>query len=840
MSPQAIAHIRKTDCEPQYLDEHLFGVANLARSFATKIGCGFAGELQGLVHDLGKYGDHFASYLRSAAGLLEPDADDYVNPATNKGRIDHSTAGAQLVWRALSTHSEEAKAAAQVMALNIASHHSGMVDCISSMDGKPPENNFIKRMNKPIHETHLMEVERSADAAVLDRIHQILETPAVVDEIIELLERIRRHNPPGTTRHMQFGLAARFMFSCLIDADRIDSADFERGHTSSRRPMGDYVPWAVLVDRLEKHLAALPNDPGSEFINGHRRAVADWCQQAGVQRKPGIYTLTVPTGGGKTLASLRFALHQAHERALDRIIYIIPYTSVIDQNASVARDVLEPDDCPEDKGKVVLEHHSNLTPERQTWREMLLSENWDAPVVFTTTVQFLEALFGGGTRGARRMHQLANAVLIFDEVQTLPIKCVHLFNNAINFLAEQCNSTILFCSATQPLLDRVDVKKGAARLAPDAELMPDVTNLFSTLRRVRVHYGRKERTHAQIARMAAEHMRRDGSCLVIVNTKSSARELHQLCADLVPQECLFHLSTDMCPAHRAQRLGLKGSTTSDEATILGRLRRALPTLCISTQVMEAGIDVDFGFVIRFLAGADSIAQAAGRCNRHARRRDRHGRLLNGRVFVVRPDRENLGHLEEIRKGQEVARRIFDEFGENPAHFGFDLIGPEAIDAYYQYYFFERREDMTYPLDSSGAERLGRSGETLLNLLSANFGAVHDLGSSARTLFLRQSFMAAGSIFRAIDAPTEGVVVPFGPEGHRLIDQLRDAGNDLKLLNRLVRDAQRYTVNVYPHALVRLTDAKAVRTISAVTRIHVVIDDRYYSPRLGLNSELDED
>jgi CRISPR-associated endonuclease/helicase Cas3 len=475
--PHAIAHIRSTDKAEQYLYKHLFGVGRRSGEFAAKIGCRLAGELQGLLHDLGKYSAEFFAYLHSAAGMIEPDADDYVDPASNKGRIDHSTAGAQLIWRELSTRDARDQVVAKILALNVASHHSGQIDVISSRAGEQAKDNFGIRMSKPEQQAHLDEVLHSADEVVLERFRDLIAEPALIDEVASLLERIRARNDHSVTLHQQFGLAARFLFSCLIDADRIDSAEFERGQERSVRPMGEYAPWSVLVDRLEGHLGTL-GQGDTEFINQHRRAIADSCREAGIRVGAGVYTLTVPTGGGKTLASLRFALHQAKERKLDRVIYVIPYTSIIDQNASVTRAILEPTAVPQDQGSIVLEHHSNLTPEQQTWREKILSENWDAPVVFTTMVQFLETLFGGGTRGARRMHQLAKAVLIFDEVQTLPLKCAHMFSNAINFLTEQCKTTVLFCTATQPLLDQVDHTKGAVRLAPESELMRDVAGLF--------------------------------------------------------------------------------------------------------------------------------------------------------------------------------------------------------------------------------------------------------------------------------------------------------------------------------------------------------------------------
>jgi CRISPR-associated endonuclease/helicase Cas3 len=399
----------------------------------------------------------------------------------------------------------------------------------------------------------------------------------------------------------------------------------------------------------------------------------------GSQRSKGLYTLTVPTGGGKTLASLRFALHHAKKHGMDRVIYVIPFTSIIDQNAEVTRGILEPDGTL--PGSVVLEHQSNLTPANQTWRGKILSENWDAPVIYTTSVQLLETLFGAGTRGARRMHQLANAVLIFDEIQTLPVNCVHLFNNAINFLVDLCGSTVVLCTATQPLLDKVDVNKGAIRIPADGELMPDVKKLFDDLKRVEVINQRKPGgwTMAEVVMLAQVEAGTAGSCLVIVNTKRSAQAIYRLCKEqaAIP---VFHLSTNMCAAHRKSIL----------AEVRARLKNQEPTLCVSTQLIEAGVDVDFGAVIRFSAGLDSIAQAAGRCNRSGIRNI-------GRVHVVNPQDENLSMLQDIQMGKEKAEWVLDDYKEDPAQFDCNPIGPDAMKLYYDRYFFARKTTMDYPI-----------------------------------------------------------------------------------------------------------------------------------------------
>ncbi len=314
------------------------------------------------------------------------------------------------------------------------------------------------------------------------------------------------------------GLLVRFLFSCLIDADRVDSACFENPARVKYITDRESFQWDSLILRIEDHLGSFKQEYPIDRL---RREIAEYCLNA-AKRDKGTFTLTVPTGGGKTLASLRFALHHAKIHEMDRVIYIIPFTSIIDQNAQVARQILEPEGI--EPGSVVLEHHSNLTPEKQTWRSKVISENWDAPIVFTTNVQFLETLFGSGTRGARRMHQLANSVLIFDEIQTLPINCIHLFNNAINFLVEQCGSTVVLCTATQPLLNRVDAHKGAIKLHEGSEIISDVRQLFDDLKRVEVLNDSKPGGWLleEVAELTQEETLAVGSCLVIVNNKKNS------------------------------------------------------------------------------------------------------------------------------------------------------------------------------------------------------------------------------------------------------------------------------------------------------------------------------
>lgn len=808
---QFIAHRREADGAVQTLEQHLRSVGRLSARNAAKLSLSAAGEILGLLHDLGKYSKEFQDYLASATGLIDQDADDFVDASQMRGKIDHSTAGAQIIWRKLAEAGHQGRIAGQLLALCIASHHSGLIDCLSP-DGA---DNFARRLAKPERHAHLDEALARLDPEIAERVNEIVARCRLADDLFAAVRAIAdvENAAAGgkTIRSFKIGLLARFLFSCLIDADRVDTADFEQPRAAQLRYHGGYPHWDVLIARLE---ARLDTFGVIHPIDGLRREISEQCRAAAARQR-GCFTLTVPTGGGKTLASLRFALHHARQHGLDRVIYVIPFTSIIDQNADIARGILEPTGAGIEPGSVVLEHHSNLTPEEQTWRAKILSENWDAPVVFTTSVQLLETLFGGGTRGARRMHQLAKSVIIFDEVQAVPLRCVHLFNNAINFLVEHGGSSVVLCTATQPRLDAVNAEKGAIRLQSGSEIMPDPKHLFAALKRVEVHNricpgGWSD---DDVAQLATDEIAAAGSCLVIVNTRKAALSLYRACAER-EDRALYHLSTSMCPQHRRCVL--------DE--IRQRLRDKAPTLCISTQLIEAGVDVDFGAVVRHVAGLDSIAQAAGRCNRN-------GRPVLGRVHVINPADDQIDQLVDIREGRNKARRVLAEFEQDPAAFDGDLLGPATMNRYFHYYFSDRANEMAYRVASADALR----DDTLLNLLAGNEFAVHDYKdrhSVAPPNFLRQAFKTAGDAFKAIDAPTRGVIVPYGNAGAALVAELCSSPEPDQEF-RLLRRAQQYSVNVFDHVFKRLLADRAISEISTGTGIYF-LQPEYYSSAFGLS------
>lgn len=815
INTEFIAHVRDDSTKTiQLLTTHLSETSQLAAEFASKIGLKEVGALLGLLHDLGKYSQEFQAYIQSATHYIDQDDEEWVDASLMKGKIDHSTAGAQYVWnhlRGIGSKTGQGELCGQIIALCIASHHSGLIDCLNE-DG---ENSFVRRMNKPDDRVHLKEAINNADQAIKNDIDQRLTKKIVIEMFTKIRGMITLPKEKGrllSTEHaFMLGMFTRFLFSCLIDADRLNSAEFEIPENKKHRiEHQSNFNWNIAIERFDNKLQSFD---GNKPIDQIRKAISDNCLRRSTDAS-GIYTLSVPTGGGKTFASLRYALNHAKAHSMDRIIYIIPYTSIIEQNAEAVRDIVEE---AEDQFPWVLEHHSNIEPEKQTWRSKLVTENWDAPIVFTTMVQFLEVLFSGGTRSVRRMHQLANAVLVFDEIQTLPISCVHMFCNAMNFLTQQANSTALLCTATQPLLDRLPYPQlGQIRFAENAELVDDKTKLFTDLKRVDINNRCKSEgwQKGEIVDLINDRYQITKSCLVIVNTKAWAKNLFEELANTVESEALFHLSTNQCAAHRKILF----------SQIKDRLAVGCPVLCISTQLIEAGVDVDFAHVVRFLAGLDSIAQAAGRCNRNGLLTDDLGNSIPGQVDVINPAEESINTLVDIVEGKEKARRVFDEFDQE------ELLSPEALDAYYQYFFYERKEEMIYP----------HGHDSLLNVLANNDRNIGSYRNKKRSdlgklPLLQQSFMAAGEAFKAIDAPTQSVIVPYG-EGERIIAELCGANKEFNAghFYRVLKQAQQYSVNVFPNVWRKLQDGGAVNEIQE-EGIYF-LDERYYSKNFGLSDE----
>jgi CRISPR-associated endonuclease/helicase Cas3 len=388
-------------------------------------------------------------------------------------------------------------------------------------------------------------------------------------------------------------------------------------------------------------------------------------------------------------------------------------------------------------------------------------------------------------------------------------------------LVNNCGSTVVLCTATQPLLDKIEPKSRALAITKEQQMVPNVKQLFDDLKRVEVYDEMKVGgwTSEEIMELASQKVVELGSVLVVVNTKASAREIYLQCKQINNIET-YHLSTSMCPAHRLVVLD----------HVKACLRNKKPVICVSTQLIEAGVDISFGSVIRFLAGLDSIVQAAGRCNRH---NEMHPAL--GEVFIINPASENIDSLEDTKIGKEKTERLLDEFKSNPARLGNNIMSPEAMEQYYQYYFYQRKEKMNYPVTANSP---AGQADNLFNLLSVNSLSVDEYKRKNQqkqpAILLRQAFMTASKSFQAIESLTRGIVVPYADEGKDIVNELCSA-YELEKQYKLIRKAQRYSVNVFPDVLKRLQKLGAINEVQEGSGI-LYLDERYYSSEFGLSEK----
>ncbi len=746
-----IAHIREEDNIEQSVKEHLTNVADLCMEYCSKISLGNTGKLVGMLHDLGKETKIFDGYIRYS--VMNP------NVKSRKGKIDHSTAGAKLVYdKFYNTSDQYQKLTAQLISLAICSHHSGLIDCLD-LHGI---DKYTTKMNKDLDEIHYDEAISNfySECILQEQINQLFEKSR--NEIKEVFSKLKG------MKHRKFlvGLLEKFLFSCVIDADRLDTYLFMENKEEEKQ-IDKIVLWSELSNKLEQELNSYPN---SNKIDLLRRDISMSCK-AFAKNDTGIYQLCVPTGGGKTLSSLRYALEHAKEFKKDRIFYIIPFTTIIDQNAKEIKKILNRND-------VILEHHSNLVIDNEQEDYKILTERWESPIILTTMVQFLNTLFNGGTQDIRRMHNLANSIIVFDEIQAIPIKCINMFNVAMNFLSNICNTTIILCTATQPSLSNTNKP---IILSENSNIIKDLNKKFLDFKRTNI----KDMTRIEgyntgdLKEFALEVMENVNNTLIILNTKKAAKEVFNAISEqneLLPKEkqsLIYHLSTNMCPCHRIR--------------ILDEIKERLGNnriICISTQLIEAGVNISFECVIRSLAGLDSIAQAAGRCNRHAEK-------VCSDVYVVNMNTEDVSKLIDIKEGQEATRRIFADYKESTENFDNDLLSPIALEKYYSYYFNNRSIHMDYIMPAPENDK------TMFDLLSDNSTAENAYYSNNRiksNLILGQAFKTAGDNFNVIDNNTTSIIVPY-EKGESIISKIN--GNcSISELKQYLKDAQQYSVNIY--------------------------------------------
>ncbi|WXH30130.1 hypothetical protein WA016_04100 [Myxococcus stipitatus] len=600
---------------PHLLREHLEAVGSLAAEFAPREDMKVPALATGRWHDLGKYRGHFQYRIRTENGFeahLEPEGG---------GDKDHSTAGALWALRA--------EAALFPVAMAIAGHHGGLSDM----------EKFKERVQRPGKKALLEE-------ALAQGVPQDLQTTPTGLSVAPLLT-LSRHRLEFWTR---------MLFSSLCDADFLDTERFfDEGREAERR-VG--VTLEQLSDGLRAYLDRKQSGAPDTVVNQVRREVLS-SVLAAAPSASGVFSLTVPTGGGKTLTSMAFALEHARARGQRRVIVAIPYTSIIEQSAAVYREAFG------ELGHAVIEHHSAVDPRRETALNRVASENWDAPVIVTTTVQLLESLFANRPAACRKLHNIAHSVIVLDEAQTLPPSLLTAILDGLKTLVEDYGCSVVICTATQPALGRrPELPEGFASIR---ELVPPEVRAFERLRRVQVCWPtRREPTpYAELAEAVA----REQDVLVVVHRRDDARKLCALVDGLVGGEGkTLHLSALMCPEHRSVVL----------ADIKERKRRGEPVRLVATQLVEAGVDLDFRVVYRSMAGLDALAQAAGRCNREG--------LLDGLGELRIYEAETAPPVGVLRAAVDVTRALRVQRPD------LDLFAPESFRFYFERLFANANRD----------------------------------------------------------------------------------------------------------------------------------------------------
>lgn len=724
-----IAHVKQNQnqewLEPHALEDHLRDVSQLAKEMANSFSSGEWAALAGLWHDLGKYRPAFQNYIKTVSGY-DPEA----HIEQGQGRVDHSTAGA------VHAINEIGGLRGKVLAYLIAGHHSGLPDWSAIENG----NTALEKR-----------LERARECKYLE---EALAHPIPLD--------ILKSKPPETKPlgdRVGLHLWVRMLFSCLVDADFLDTEVYMSPNTASQRSIFPKI--IQLKNQFDCYMQSKISQATNTAVNKVRQEILQSCRNAG-SCSPGIFSLTVPTGGGKTLSSMAFALEHALKHQKKRIIIAIPYTSIIEQTADQYREIF---------GEAVIEHHSNLDPEQENHQSRLASENWDAPIIVTTNVQLLESLFAARTSRCRKLHNLVNSIIIIDEAQLLPPEFLQPVLDTLKLLTSYFGVTLVLSTATQPAFDSTKDAFGKIQmrgLDDIKEIIPNINALYTNLSRVIVEKPNNffERfTWEDLAQQLIQHP----TVLVIVNTRKDCRALF----DLMPGDTI-HLSGLMCGEHRSRTI----------KNIKYRLQTGQPVRVISTQLVEAGVDLDFPIVYRALAGLDSIAQAAGRCNRE-------GLLEYGRVIVfVPPSSAPKGMLLQA---EQATINTWYEWKGNP-------LDHTLFKNYFKQYF-------SGDIDKHG----------IVSLLTKD---ASECGFQFRT---------ASERFRLIDDAGAQILIPFNEEAESLLGKLRKEGVQRWLMRKL----QRFTVTVYENDLQKLREVGMVEEI--VLGIFALSSSNVYDMKTGLLS-----
>jgi CRISPR-associated endonuclease/helicase Cas3 len=698
----------------QILKDHLENVANIASKFSSDFNAEKLAYAAGLLHDIGKYSPEFQRRLDGA-----------------NIRVDHSTAGAQEARKLYGAFQS------RILEYVITGHHGGLLNYGST------ESGLEDRLSKPF----------------------LPDYSLYKNEI--LIQNLNEFRPCLTPIHNRMGFTisfyTRMLFSCLVDADFLDTERFISPDKFFMR--GQYESFNELFTKFDNYMDTKLSEAEDNPINNYRKEIYKQCIEK-ADLPPQMFSLTVPTGGGKTLSSMAFALNQLKKYNLNRILYVIPYTSIIEQNADVFREIFG--------NHNVLEHHSNYDPKNEKSENTdiaheklkLSSENWDIPIVVTTNVQFFESLFSNRVSRCRKLHNLAKSVIILDEAQMLPTGFLKPCLAALSELVVNYGSTVVICTATQPNLNGL-----LDECTRPVEIMRSPQELYEAFRRVHVtDLGNLD--DANLSARLNEHKQ----VLCIVNTRKHAQKLYELFSE---SDNCYHLSARMCPVHRRMKL----------KKVKDLLRKGAECRVVSTQLIEAGVDIDFPAVYRVIAGIDSVCQASGRCNRE-------GKLASGEVYVFRST-EIYGKATHWQsRVAEIGSMIFDEWD--------DPLSLPAVDRYFE---------KLYSYEGDGLDK-----EKILPVLEE------------RLRDIAFPFEDVADAFHLIENNTRDIIIPYDHKARSIIKQIQHTG----FPGKYIRDLQGYTVSIY---LEEFKELEKINAISSIADRFFVLNggENYYSENIGLLS-----
>lgn len=787
------AHIDENG-KSQTVKEHCANVAKYAAENGRVLGMENVMKLAGVLHDIGKNTKVFGEYIESSHNG---------ESKFKRGEINHSSAGARYLMNLQSDNTLYAKLTKQLIAYAVFSHH-GLNDCLT-YEG---EDKFTQRIN-PAKEIYYNEAIANSEQLFYDcDIIKMFsnaqeEIKPVMDKITAVKKAMAKDGNGKEEQFFLIGCLQRLILSMLIDADRRDTAEFMSGRFICRisdDERKEFYQRCLLL--LEEKLNSFECE---NRIDGQRREMSEQCESFAKNNTNGIYKLSIPTGGGKTYASMRYALNLAIKIQKQHIIYIAPYLSILEQNAADIKKVF-------DDNERILEHHSNVffsddSPENINNYE-ILADDWSSPIILTTMVRFLNVLFGKSNSDIRRMHQLKSSVIIIDEAQSIPVKYTHLFNTMINFLGMVCDSTIVMCTATQPLFE---LTKRPLLYSENSDIVSNIEKYSAEFKRANIltDYAMEKSDTQRLSDIIMNVT--DNNCLVILNTKSAVQKLYDSLKNNFTLDFeLIQLTTYMCAQHRLD--------------IIHDLKRKLEEkkklICISTQLIEAGVDISFETVVRSLSGLDSIVQAAGRCNRNGE----NSRL--GNTYIVQYTEENVSSLEDIKKAQEAMQTVLYKSHD-------DLLMPKAIAMYYKQYFFDRGSEMDFPLTKLNSQL------SMYSLLAMNEIGVREYKKFNRkpySYYIPQAFKTASLHFNPIDDNgSVGIIVYYG-ESKEFIEKLRKT-SDFDVQRSILKKLQRYTVNIsQSSALFRKISELHAFEDSLFEGSLLILSESYYDEN-GISSEL---